>query len=539
MNISTSNPGFKKRILKDIIFSFSIIIIISLMGGCGPSAGFLNVIPNDNNIEYQNKEYPLPDGSIINETEYTLPQSLKIQQIDYENSTDAVFIKYTDTKYSDEEHGFLLFNNEDNKTLWTAKTNMSYTLMRNNDLILKDPLGGKLYDAPSGLFVRDIEPYLVLADDRNTLMISPDTFALVDIHSGEKIWERPGHEWVGFRQHYIIEDRCYVVAEGLHSLELNEGTTWEYLTPTSFTNVGKEIAKEVALSCLFALAGGYNTSTYKPDITMNMNSDPLVSDDKVYFAARDKLVCLDKLTGKLIWESNIDPELESMSLYEISDNEIALVGKGMKILNYVYQKSDPPSIRIIQKNDGKITGVFMMDNEAIVQGFTSTDENLFLLTADQLLVFDKELKLLGISESTQEYGNFSNILIASDTLVIRTSKGLLGFSKETFSEVWFQYCELPPVDTKEEWIKPLFEKNKINEQSLYQCGFYWTPNETYGITAYDLSDGKEVAKVKLLSKNIKTFNDQYYIDFDSNKIKFISFKDNTELILNDMEEPCY
>ena len=66
---------------------------------------------------------------------------------------------------------------------------------------------------------------------------------------------------------------------------------------------------------------------------MDMNSTPLVIGDDVYFAARDKVVCLDRLTGKLIWETNIDPELESMSLYEISDGEIALVGEGKKILS--------------------------------------------------------------------------------------------------------------------------------------------------------------------------------------------------------------
>lgn len=528
MSSFTSFLNFNRKVFNNIIFCSILILIISLIEGCAPSAGFFNIIPNDNNIEYQNKEYPLPDGSIVNETEYILPQSIDIQQLDYEDSINAVFIKYSDNNNSNDEYKFLLYNNKDDKTLWTAKTNMSYGLMRNNDLVLNDPTGSKLFNADSGLFIRKLDPYTFLLSDGNTLIISPDTFALVDINNGKRIWERPGHEWVGHRQVYLIDDRCYVVAEGLHSLDLKEGTTWDYLTPTSFTNVGKELAKQAALSCLFAFAGGVNTSTYKPDITMDMNSTPLVIGDDVYFAARDKVVCLDRLTGKLIWETNIDPELESMSLYEISDGEIALVGEGKKILNNTYQKSDPPSIRLIQKEDGKVTDVFMMDNDAIVQDFTNTDENFFLLTGTQLLIFDNDLKLLGVSETNTEYGDFSHILVTGDTLIIRTSKGLLGLSKETFSETWFKYCEVPPVDDKDEWIRPLFEKNKINEQSFYQCGLYWTPNEAKGVTAFDLNNGNKIMEIELFGKNIQTYNDKYYIDFDKNKIKFISFKNIAE-----------
>ena len=63
-------------------------------------------------------------------------------------------------------------------------------------------------------------------------------------------------------------------------------------TPTSYTNVEKEVAKQVALSCLAALAEGYSTSAYKPDVTMNMNSEPLILYNEIYFAARYKIVCL-------------------------------------------------------------------------------------------------------------------------------------------------------------------------------------------------------------------------------------------------------
>jgi hypothetical protein len=525
MNSFIPIAKFYRKVIKEIVFYSVLLIQGIILSMCSPEAGFFTIVKNDNNIEVRNKEHSLSNAEIINEAEYTLPQSMKIQEIDYEDSLKAIFIKYSDiNELEGKEIRFLLFDINENKILWTAKSNMSFSLMRNNDLLLRDPIGDKLYDAPSGHFIRKLEPNLVLWNDGSTLLLSRDTFALIDIYGGQRIWERPGHEWVGYRQQYLFGDWCYVIAEGLHALELKKGIKWEYLTSTSFTNVGKELAKQVALSCLFAMAGGYNTSTYNPDITMNMNSDPLVADNAVYFAARDKIVCLDKLTGKLIWENKIDPELESMTLYNISDKEIALVGNGIKIINFRWGKSDPPTVRIIRKEDGKMTGLFRMDHETTVQSFFATNENILLLTPNQLLIFNKDLKLLGITESKQKYGNFANILTITDTIVLRTSRGLLGVSRNSFSEAWFQYCELAPIGISDDWFRPINEKIKINAQSLFKYGYYWTPNDSYQITGYNLDSGKEVMKLNLFGKNIKTYSDKYYIDFDYNKIKIISFK---------------
>ena len=347
---------------------------------------------------------------------------------------------------------------------------------------------------------------------------------MIDIHTGKIIWKAPGHEWVGYREQYYNDDWYYIIAEGIHALDLEEGKKWEYLISNSYTNVAKEVAIQSGLFCLSLLGGGTIYRSYQPDITMNMNSAPLFDDGDLYFAARDKIICLDKLTGKLQWESLVDPELESMNLYNISDKEIVLVGMGKKILKYILEKSDPPTIRIIQKSDGKITGLFSLEDEAIVQDFDYTDENLFLLTPDKMFVFNRDLKILGVSESTKEYGNFLTFLSVEDNIILRTSNGLLGLLKDTFSEEWFRYCELPAFDVEEEWKRPIYEKNKIDNESIYKNGLYWTPNEANGITAYDVENWKEIKKISLFGKNVQIYNDKYYIDFEKNKIKFISFE---------------
>jgi|WetSurMetagenome_2_1015567.scaffolds.fasta_scaffold34162_2 hypothetical protein len=514
-----SIQNYYQIVSKKITLCLLAFMLTIFVFGCGPSAGVFELV--DNNLEFEiiTEEDTLANGNTAVVSEYVLKPPMNIQNVEYDNSANIFLIKYL----NGEENFFTVCSLEDNKTLWNAKSDMKFTLLQNNNLILNDPISGKLYDAQTGQFVRDIEPYLYLNSEKGTLQLSPEKFAQLDIRTGKKYWESDGTEWVGYREDFLDEDYCYVIAEGLHAIKYDEGKKWEYLTSTSYRDVAKEVATQVALSCLFALAGSYSAPASNPDITMNMNSQPLVIENEIYFAARDKIVCLDKTSGKLIWESQIDPELESMRLYDISETEIALVGKGIKILNYALKESDPPTIRIINKTDGKMVGLFSMDKEDIVQSFFSTDENLLLLTPNQLMVFDMELKMLGISESRREYGNFIDILSAADTIVLRTAKGILGISKDDLSEVYFNYCEIPRVDVNDEWRKPIDQKFKNDNQSFYQSGYYWTPNENDGVSAFNENTWEPSTEIELYGNSIKQF-DNKYIDFVDNKIIIVSFK---------------
>ena len=510
--------SIRKRVVFELL-SVPIVILALSMYGCGPAAGYFNVLPNDTEPGNTIKTDSLPNGSIINISEYGLKQSHQIDQLEYDYPLNILLIKYSEG----EDNNYLqMLDLNENKTLWKAKSNMSVSMLKKDNLLLKDPSTEKLYNATKGVFVRDIEKFLYLTDEGITLQLSPDKFARIDLQTGKIYWEGPGAEWEGYREVYIDGDWCYVVAEGLHGIKLDEGKKWEYLTATSFTNTGKEIARQVALSCLAGLTGGYNTSAYNPDVTMNMNSQPMIVGNDIFFAARDKIACLDRFSGKVIWESEIDPELESMHLYDVSDNEIALVGEGTKILNYILQKSDPPTIRLIQKKDGKITSLYTMDEDNVVQSFLSTDGNMFLLTPNQLLMFNMDLKLISAAETKFEYGDFINILSAADTIILRTSKGLLGLSRESFSEVFFRYCELPPVEANDQWRIPVLEKIKIKNQSMFADGYYFTPNENYGVSAFDMNNWQEVTKIPLLGKNM-TILDGNYFDFLNNRVKIISF----------------
>jgi outer membrane protein assembly factor BamB len=502
-----------------VLFMISMTVFASLIG-CAPTAGTFNVESGSAPIEVSRADHKAPNGTLVNEDVVTLPAFSSVDMVDYDDSLKSLLIKYHSA--NDQTSNFLVCDLKSGRSLWSAKSSMTFAVRRASDLVLSDPTGSKLYDAETGIFIRVIEPYLFLLEDGRTLQLSREKFAMLDIRTGKKQWELPGHEWTGRREEYSHGDWFYVVADGLHALNLPNGTKWEYITPTSFKNVGKEVAKQAALACLAAFAGGYNTAQYNPDITMNMNSVPVVGDSTVFFAARDKVMSLNKETGRANWVTEVDPELESMLLLPISDGELALVGTGSRIVNSRLDKSDPPTIRIIRKRDGKVTGLYKMDRWTLAQGFGWTADRLFLLTPTELLVFQKDLKLIGIAGSKGEYGTFTHLLALGDTIVLRASKGLVGLSKESLAEVWFSYCETAPVEVTSEWMKPYQERLQVGWQSLLKGGNYWTLNEQRELVLYELRSGKSVLKLGMYGKNMKKVTGMNFVDFENNKVKLVS-----------------
>ena len=57
---------------------------------------------------------------------------------------------------------------------------------------------------------------------------------------------------------------------------------------------------------------------------------------------------------------------------------------------------------------------------------------------------------------------------------------------------------------------------------MFADGYYFTPNENYGISAFDMNNWQEVTKIPLLGKNM-TILDGNYFDFLNNRVKIISF----------------
>jgi outer membrane protein assembly factor BamB len=520
-SLPTVTLEVRMRILRTICGS-AIVLAALALSGCGPSAGTFELSPNPAAFKRDSiAVQQVTDKAQVVTSTFSFSDESEIKQVDIHDSLSLALIRY---EQSNGKSGFLLYDFEKDAPRWHAESDMTFEVMRNDDLLLRGPAGPRLYEAATGQFLRKAEPGLYLLEGKTSLIIRSDTFAVVNINTGQRIWNSPGCEWKGERQ-VVRGDSVtlYVIAEGVHTLDIKNGRRWQYLTPTSWTNVGKELATTAAVACLSL---GTVVKNYNPDVTMHMNSLPLIDGDALFFAARDKMVRLDKRTGKEMWTTEIDPELEGMTLVNLSESEVLLVGMGVKIINNVRVMAAPPSLRVISKVTGKIRASHLMEDPAIVQDVRVVGQQIYLLTAAELIILNTDLKRLNVIATKAEYGSYSDLLsTAGDTLVLRSTKGIVALDGTSLKELWFQYSEVPPVLGVDEEIAPYYESARIAVTSFRHAGYYWTINESGGLNAYDLKNGERVLQTSLLSTRLVEFrNHRYAVDFDKNRLKILEIK---------------
>lgn len=495
-------------------------ILLFLLGGCTSNKFTFQLIKPTQEFSPKTSEYVSSDSSIsVDELEFTFPGT--INETEYEADIQSIFISYKPKKGKNE---YVLYDLNENKIQWMGKGNPYISIFSNDEILLEKGKDRKLYDASNGNFIRDAEGYLYFLGDGRALILSPKKFALIDVRSGNEIWQKPGMDWEGYRWELWDGDWIYVIAKGLNAFKLEDGDGWNYLASTSHAAHGKEIARQAALSCLAAIGGGYNTSSYHAELTHNVCTYPLPTENEVFFAARKNIYSFQKQTGNVIWETEIDEELGSMDLYKLSNDDLALVGDGWKYVDFVIKKATPPSIRLFDWGTGDLLAKFELEKSDLTFDFEESPNGFLLLTSDKLYQVDKDLELLGILESDEQYGQFVNILSSADTLVVRTSLGLLAVSANSLQKLWFvSLGNLPVNEPKDKWKIPLYVRNYINERSTFIDNLYWTPTPN-GLVAIDLEQqGKKVIEIPLLGSRYSIFADGRVVNFEDNKLKILTW----------------
>jgi outer membrane protein assembly factor BamB len=512
----------KERNMKTFTVSFCVVMITMLLVGCGPKQGAYylknEVVP----AQIEDRAHLLPDsGATVREVHVSMDPAPGMVVDEYDEHFGRLLLRQPGTSIA----RFLVYDIPQRTLRSLAKSDMTVSVLSCNNLILKDPVGNHLYDFPSGAFVRDAEGALFIMSDGKALILSTQEFGSIDVRTGKRGWTIPSEGWEGFRQQVVLDSICYVIADGLFALHPEKGKRWELITSTHFTNVGKEMALQCLTSCLAAAAGGYNTRSYKPEVTHNMNSLPLFDGEVIYFAARDNVFALEKTTGRVIWQVQVDPEPDRMNLYNISATEIAEVSLGSKLLDFRMLESAPPSVRIINKKDGTTRVYFALEENKVTQDFRSTDSTLLLMTQSQLYHMNRDLKTLGISETSAEYGALLDIVYAKDTIVVRTANGLLGISAKDYSSVWFVRCPVPyPESITDAWRVALSQKITVLEESFYTRGLYWTMDGAHGLAGIDIHKGKKMVGIPLAGKDHHRYAwDNYFVSCGDKEFSILQF----------------
>jgi outer membrane protein assembly factor BamB len=377
----------------------------------------------------------------------------------------------------------------------------------------------ELFDAATGEFIRESPSGLQFAGPEGIplvheykVMQGGAEFTRVDVRTGEEQWV---HELCDYPRNAVLHDGWYY-SVGLNCLDafrLADGEGWRVEVPTSNSaEAAGKYAMAAAAGCLFGMVSPITVMPTTSVIEHHF-SPPLVVGDRIYFAAREKLLCLRQESGAIIWETPLsNGDHGSMFLLEL-DGDICLVAQGWLRKNQYSDNAREPEVFLFSSETGELLSRFAPDcrDYEVIRGVLPTDSTLLVLTTDTVYQLDHNLLQRASLERTMEAGWFIGFAGFGDPVVARTQHGLLGFGRSSFEPAWF--C--PIEETAEE---PEPKKRRRNRKAAspdtfalrweaareeaaqshdtVSAAWFWAPDVLY---ALDRSHGEQTTAEAVLA----------------------------------------
>jgi hypothetical protein len=176
----------------------------------------------------------------------------------------------------------------------------------------------------------------------------------IQLGDGAVIWSAPvtgASDWNDVA--HLNDSTILIAAGGLHAVNIHKGLVWSYPL-TTFVKTDKPLTYSAFNKNTYDKNHeGIITSKEENKITQ-ISSSILIGSNAIYFAAKDRIIALDK-TGKLLWQSELSKyPVSRCILQEIKDN-IVLVNLGVAQYNDNTVLCGKPFVMAFNKHSGSVT----------------------------------------------------------------------------------------------------------------------------------------------------------------------------------------
>jgi hypothetical protein len=251
--------------------------------------------------------------------------------------------------------------------------------------------GNNLWEAKNDIyFVNHIENIGIGYKFKNTTGYSNDLEG-INLKSGRKLWKRELNREYGWNDTFYVNDSTLVVvAAGLHAINIHTGKGWDYNTPTGKKDYSGTIAANAAGAALGLLTGTFVISTGY-DLVRDLVSNALVDSAFIYFASREQLVKINKLSGNIIWKYPFANDVASKSSLSMDDNTIYMVNKGFAFMGYRQLDFGQPFIAAFDRQTGKQNYLTLMDvKKDPILDYHLLDNEIYLIFKNRITKYNKE-----------------------------------------------------------------------------------------------------------------------------------------------------
>lgn len=435
----------------------------------------------------------------------------RLEGYDYNSERQCALLKYgpeeAEAKKKAKSANFVLFDLEEGYSRWSARSNATGFLYA-QEMVLFSGKSRGAYEDVDGSYIGEWTGPLLLYDGM-VFRFDSKEYSRLDLRTGVPIWTREGSAWVGWRNDYYNDGWMFVIAKGVHALDMKTGEGWDQKLETYSESYAKAVAAEAALACMAAMAGTYSSGAgMQAEVTHNCYSNPVFADGRMYIADRERIYCFDEKKGDVIWQTELNRDYGSSYLGRAGES-LALVAKGYKFRDMVLRRDETPSVTLFDMETGEAGAYYEMDHEDIAASFIWSADRAILMTSTHIYQFDHDLQLLAARESDEFLGEFQGIIRSSDEeILIRTYDGILAISPETLEERWKNGIGRIPVNDEvsyndgNRWMKPFFDSSGADD-IFVKGGLHWMYTDDGRLLGVDMEDmGRVVFEMQLGTKKV-------------------------------------
>jgi hypothetical protein len=241
---------------------------------------------------------------------------------------------------------------------WSKKINFNLmsTIEQHGDLIIQT-IGNKSYSLnfESGETQWEVKNTIYYADPIYKIGIGyritnfndkKNELEGINLINGESVWKTNISRMYGWNNLFHLNDSTMIiVASGLHSVNIKNGSGWDYNTLTGEMHYSGKTG--IGLS-EFLMGPTLPANKLVEGVVSNV----VVDSANLYFASKEKIARLNH-RGEIIWSSSLPVDLTSKSFIFIRDGIIYMINYGYAFMGYHTLHYGKPFIAAFNSNTGQ------------------------------------------------------------------------------------------------------------------------------------------------------------------------------------------
>ncbi|MCH8490843.1 MAG: PQQ-like beta-propeller repeat protein [Oceanicaulis sp.] len=314
-------------------------ILLFIFLGCTPKQ--ITVLTNSKDVGRN-----VISGESIRAEVFIFPERIHDFKIDTSGNYATVHLRglSANGRFLKNRSNFVRFDVQRDSVLWSRRVNNQLESVAELDGIilhnregrsnnLDNATGRRIWQAHSSILHVFPEDDLGIGYRVRTKLGKANLVEGIDLKTGEPKWQRQIPREFGWNEIVFLNDSTLIVASsGLHSVNIHDGTGWEYSTKTGKRDYTAAIIGTGLGIAVGLLTGSYTVMT-SPDVVTNIVSNILIHESNIYFASSEHLVKLSN-EGDVIWQKPLQSDLTSSSLLFISDDDLVMINKGYATMGY-------------------------------------------------------------------------------------------------------------------------------------------------------------------------------------------------------------